>query len=93
MLGVDRSMVAGRFTMALRAGVAPQVSVTASQISFEKSSSVALKVSGEYSKPQSVALSAAARSRIWAAARVAISRTPARSFWKTTRRNTGAVAL
>ena len=59
--------------MAGRAGVAPQVSATASQTSSAKSSSVALKVSGEYSNPQSVAPSAAAMSRICAVARVAIS--------------------
>ena len=54
MLGVAISTVAGRFRIALRAGVGCQTSVTASQISTAKSSSVPVKLSGLYWKIQSV---------------------------------------
>jgi hypothetical protein len=48
-LGVAISTVDGRFRIALRAGVGCQTSSTASQISTAKSSSVPVKLSGEYS--------------------------------------------
>ncbi len=48
MLGVAISTVAGRLRMILRSGVGRQTSITASQISLAKSSSVPVKLSGEY---------------------------------------------
>ena len=59
---------------------------TASHISTAKSSSVPVKLSGEYSKTQSVSGRAAAQSRISLAPATAMSRMPARSSPKTTRR-------
>ena len=47
--GVDRSTVHGRLSMISRPGPGCQTSMTASQISSEKSSSVSMKISGEYS--------------------------------------------
>jgi len=46
-LGVASSTVAGRLMMVLCSGVGCQTAVTASQISTAKSSSVAVKLSGE----------------------------------------------
>ena len=57
------------------------------------SSSVAVKVSGLYSKRQSVSGCAAARSRIRRAELAAISMMPSVSLRNTTRRNSGEVAL
>ncbi|OQB90388.1 MAG: hypothetical protein BWX86_02249 [Verrucomicrobia bacterium ADurb.Bin122] len=48
-LGVAYSTVAGKLRMILLSGVGSQTSVTASQISKAKSSSVLVKLSGEYS--------------------------------------------
>ena len=44
------STVAGRFRITLRAGVGSHTSITRSQISTAKSSSVPVKLSGEYTK-------------------------------------------
>ncbi|MCY1544732.1 hypothetical protein D9M68_806320 [compost metagenome] len=74
-------------------GVGCQTSITASQTSTAKSSSVELKISGEYWKVQSVCGCLAASSLISLAALVAISITPALSWLKTMRRKDGAVAL
>ena len=79
--------------IALRSGVGCQISVTASQIVLAKPSSVAVKVSGLYSKRQSVLGCEAASSRISRAAVAAISTMPSVSLRKTTRRNSGDVAL
>src|SRR5690606_26249206 len=49
-LGVAYSTVAGRLRMILSSRVGCQTSVTASQISSANSSSVLVKLSGEYSK-------------------------------------------
>ena len=72
--------------MTLCAGVGCQTSFTASHISTAKSSSVPVKLSGEYSNTQSVSGRAAAQSRITLAPATAMSRMPARSIPKTTRR-------
>ncbi len=72
--------------MTLCAGVGCHTAFTASHISTAKSSSVAVKLSGEYSKTQSVSGRAAAQSRITLAPATAMSRMPARSMPKTTRR-------
>jgi hypothetical protein len=49
VFGVDRSTVQGRLMMISRPGPGCQASITASQISAAKSSSVSMKISGEYS--------------------------------------------
>jgi len=49
MLGVLISTVAGRLRIIGFSGVGPQAFMTASLISFAKSSSVPVKLSGEYS--------------------------------------------
>ena len=77
-----------------RAGVGSQTSITASQISTAKSSSVPVKLSGEYSSVTSLSgmvggeLAAPAR-----APRTAMSTMPARSSPKTTRRCSVEVEL
>ncbi|MNQ53352.1 hypothetical protein D3C85_673900 [compost metagenome] len=91
--GVAHSTVAGRLRMIFFSGVGCQTSITASQTSTAKSSSVELKISGEYWKVQSVCGCLAASSLISLAALVAISITPALSWLKTMRRKDGAVAL
>ena len=58
MLGVAISTVDGRLTIIGLIRVAPQVSATAVQISTAKSSSVPVKLSGEYSKVTSASRSA-----------------------------------
>ncbi len=47
--GVDLSTVQGRFSTISRPGPGCQTSITASQMSSAKSSSVSMKISGEYS--------------------------------------------
>ena len=84
MLGVLISTVAGRLRIALCSGVGDQTSSTASQISWAKSSSVPVKLSGEYSKVKSVSGSAEASCLIFSAPRTAISTMPWRSSPKTT---------
>ena len=49
MFGVDISTVAGRLMITGFSGVGSHTSITASQISRAKSSSVPVKLSGEYS--------------------------------------------
>src|SRR3546814_16594365 len=63
MLGVAHSTVAGRLRISGRSGVGWSTSITASHTSTEKSSSAVEKVSGEYSKCQSVSGCFAASSR------------------------------
>ena len=94
-LGVARSTVAGRFSTISRSSSGCQISMTASQISAAKSSSVSTKISGEYSKPKIVS------SERTFSARAMISRVPlcarstvcALSIRKTSSRNSGEVAL
>ena len=72
--------------MTLCAGVGCQTAVTASQMSFAKSSSVPVKLSGEYWNVHSVDGCCAASSRISVAPLTAIATIPARSWPNTTRR-------
>ncbi len=72
--------------MVLRSGVGCQTAVTASQISTAKSSSVAVKLSGEYSNTHSVPGCSRAMSRMSLAPVTAISTMPGRSSPNTTRR-------
>ena len=67
-------------------GVGCHTSITASQISTAKASSVPVKLSGEYWYITSVSGIAAASSRICRAAVTAMSVMPASSSPKTTRR-------
>ncbi|MCY1371151.1 hypothetical protein D9M69_582830 [compost metagenome] len=91
--GVAHSTVAGRLRMIFFSGVGCQTSITASQTCTANSSSVELKISGEYWKVQSVPGCLAASSLISLAALVAMSITPCLSWLKTMRRKDGAVAL
>ena len=93
--GVARSTVAGRFTMISRSSSGCQISMTDSQISRAKSSSVSTKISGEYSKPKIVSSprrfsACATTSR---APKTAKSIVCALSLPKTSSRNSGDVAL
>jgi len=93
MLGVAHSTVAGRFRISGLSGVGIKMSITASQHSRLKSSSAVEKVSGEYSKCQSVSGWAAALSRSSLAAVTAISLICGRSMPNTIRRQAGDTAL
>ena len=62
--GIATSTVSGRFKIIFRSGVGCQTSITASQISLANSTSVALKLSGEYCSMTSVPLSRGRRSLI-----------------------------
>jgi hypothetical protein len=92
MLGVDISTVAGRLRISLLSGVGSTISVTALQISSATSSSVPVKLSGEYSKRKPPP-ALAAMSVIILAASVAIFLMPATSFSNTTRRCSSEVEL
>ncbi|MNN65993.1 hypothetical protein D3C81_1815400 [compost metagenome] len=93
MFGVETSTVAGRLRMILLSGVGFHTSITASQTSLANSSSVALKVSGEYSKVHSVSGCMAAYLTNSLAAFTAMALTPSLSWLKTMRRKEGEVAL
>ena len=79
--------------MILLSGVGCQTSITALQTSTENSSSVELKISGEYWNDHWVSGCSAASFLISFAALVAMSTTPCLSWLKTMRRNDGAVAV
>ncbi|MNE11195.1 hypothetical protein D3C80_1039420 [compost metagenome] len=79
MFAVETSTVAGRLRMILCSGVGFQTSITASQTSLANSSSVALKVSGEYWKVHWVSGCWAAYLTNSLAAFTAISFTPSLS--------------
>ena len=79
--------------MTLFSGVAPHSAVTASQTSFAKSSSVAVKVSGLYSRMNSVSGCAAASCLMSLTASTAIFTTSGWLMPKTVSRKTGEVAL
>ena len=64
MLGVAISTVDGKFRMTFSLGAGAHTSITAAQMSTAKSISVAVKLSGEYSKTTSVP--DATRSRVLA---------------------------
>ncbi|MNP04341.1 hypothetical protein D3C76_962520 [compost metagenome] len=93
MFGVATSTVAGRLRMTLFSGVGCHTSSTASQTCTANSSSVEVKISGEYWKVHWVSGCSAASFLISLAAFTAISTTPCLSWLKTMRRNDGAVAL
>ena len=93
MFGVAISTVAGRLRISRFRGVGRITSLTASQISSAKSSSVPVKLSGEYSKMNSVSGAAAASALTCRAAATAISLTPLRSVRKTTSRCSVEVEL
>ncbi|MCY1405241.1 hypothetical protein D9M71_204780 [compost metagenome] len=93
MFGVETSTVAGRLRMIFFSGVGCHTSITASQTCTANSSSVEVKISGEYWKVQSVSGCSAASFLIRVAAFTAMSITPCLSWLKTMRRNEGAVAL
>ena len=86
MFGVASSTVEGRLRIVFRAGVGSQTSVTASHISTAKSSSVPVKLSGEYSRNHSVPGRFATPSRISFAPATAIALMPSRSRPNTRRR-------
>ena len=77
MLGVAASTVAGRLKMIGRSAVGRSTSITAEQTSSDTSSSAVEKVSGLYSKRQSVSGRFAASSRRIDAPSTAIAFTPA----------------
>ena len=86
MLGVAISTVAGRLRIIFFCGVGCQTSMTASQMSRANSSSVPVKLSGEYSKTHSVLGSASASCLTSLAPVTAMSMMPAWSMPNTTRR-------
>ena len=86
MFGVAISTVAGRLRISRFCGVGWTTSLTASQISSAKSSSVPVKLSGEYSKIDSVSGALAASSLTCRAASTAISLTPSTPVRNTTSR-------
>ena len=92
-LGVAISTVEGRLTMMGCAGVAPHSSATAAQMSTAKSSSVPVKLSGEYSNTTLVPRSARTPSFTTAVPCTAKSTMPARSMSNTTRRCSSEVEL
>src|SRR3990167_8173347 len=93
MLGVAHSTVAGRLRIILCSGVGFHTSITASQTSLANSSSVAMKVSGEYSKVHWVSGCWAAYLTNSLAALTAMALMPSLSWLNTMRRNDGEVAL
>jgi len=93
MLGVLISTVAGRFRIIFWSGVGCQTSITASEISLAKSSSVPVKLSGEYSKTNSVDRWSEANRLISSAPRTAIAMMPSRSRPNTTLRCNADVEL
>ena len=86
MLGVAISTVAGRLRISRLSGVGLMTSLTASQMSRAKSSSVPVKLSGEYSNWKSAPGAALASALTCLAALTAISVTPLRSVLNTTSR-------
>src|SRR3954470_24530419 len=91
--GMATSTVSGRFKILLCFGEGCQTSITASAMSLAKETSVALKLSGEYSNITSAPFRLANRSLINVAPRTA---TPMICFFdnpKTTRRGAGDVEL
>src|SRR5471032_658544 len=92
-LGVLHSTVDGRLMIILLCGVGCQIAVTASQICLEKSSSVAEKDSGVYSKPHSVCGCCLINSLTSVVPVVAMLVISSRDMPKTTLRNTGATEL
>src|SRR5690554_2394602 len=92
-LGVATSTVAGKFKITLLLALGCHTSSTALQTSTANGVSVALKVSGEYSKVHWVSGCMAAYFLNNCAACTAMAFTPALSWLKTMRRNAGETAL
>ena len=93
MFGVAISTVAGRLRMSRFEGVGLMTSLTASQMSSATSSSVPVKLSGEYSNAKSVPRAASASAFTCLAASTAIFSTPFGSVRKTTSRCKAEVEL
>ena len=91
--GIATSTVSGKFKIILCCGVGCQTSITASEISFANSTSVMLKLSGEYWSITSVPLSRGNRSLIHFAPCTAIALISSFDFPNTTRRCAGDVEL
>jgi len=87
------STVSGRFKIILRCGVGCQTAMTASEISLANSTSVALKLSGEYWSVTSASLSRDKRSWINCAPRTATWMICSLDMPNTTRRWAGEVEL
>ncbi len=92
-LGVATSTVSGRFRIIFRSGVGCQTSITASETSLANSTSVALKLSGEYCSITSLPLSLGSRSLIICAPRTATWMISAFDMRNTTRLCAGDVEL
>ena len=92
-LGVDTWTVSGRFRIILCSGVGFQTSMTASTTSLANSTSVALKLSGEYWSRTSVPLSRCRRSCTHVAPRTATRMICSLDMPNTTRRWAGEVEL
>ena len=84
MFGVDISTVAGRLIIILFLDAGKSMSTTSSQTSLAYSSSVPVKLSGEYSNVHSVSEFSIAKSLINLAASNAIFFMPSLSWSKTT---------
>ena len=87
------STVSGRFKIIFRFGAGCHTSMTASEISFANSTSVALKLSGEYWSMTSVPLRRGNRSLIHCAPRTATPTISSFDLPNTTRRWAGEVEL
>jgi predicted naringenin-chalcone synthase len=92
-LGVATSTVSGRFRIILFWGVGCHTAITASEMSFANSTSVALKLSGEYCSITSVPANRGKRSLIHVAPFTATSMICSFVMPKTTRRWAGEVEL
>src|ERR1044071_61122 len=91
--GIATSTVFGRFRIILRSGVGFHTSITASEMSLANSTSVALKLSGEYSSRISAPLSCGSLSWINVAPLTASLMISSLDRSKTTRRCAGEVEL
>ena len=91
--GMATSTVSGRFKIIFRCGVGCHTSITASEISRANSTSVTLKLSGEYCNMISVPSSRGRRSLIHLAPRTATRTISFSDMPNTTRRCAGEVEL
>ena len=92
-LAIVTSTVSGRFRIIFRSGVGCHTSMTASEISLAKSSSVPLKLSGEYWSRTLVPAKRGSRSLIHFAPCTAMALISSFDLPKTTRRCAGEVEL
>ena len=93
MLGIATSTVDGRLRITFSPGFGSQAATTASQTSLAKSSSVAVKVSGLYSRTNSVSGCSAASCLTRVTLATARALTSSLLIPNTVSRNTGEVAL